>query len=489
MHYVIIGLYITALLFTFLFSLAQLHLTVHYLRRLRRNGTKSDAVLPAMEDLPIITVQLPIYNELYVVERLIDCVAGLEYPKDKLEIQVLDDSTDETIELTAKKVAEWQAKGLDIQHVRRPERKGFKAGALQYGLEIAKGEFLAIFDADFLPKKDWLLQTVPNFSRPEVGVVQTRWGHINKDYSLLTRLQAFALDAHFTIEQGGRNEAHSFINFNGTAGMWRKKCILDAGGWSADTLTEDLDLSYRAQMKGWQFEYLEHVEAPAELPIFMPAIKSQQYRWNKGGAQTARKNLGKVMGHSLKLGNKFHAIFHLLNSTVFLAILTAGILSIPMLFIKVSYPEFNLLFNLGSIFLVGFASIMLFYWVASRRLYPNQARTYFWANFPLFLTMSMGLSLHNAIAVTEGLMGKKSPFIRTPKFNVQDKKEGIAGNIYVKPTITWLTVFEGILSLYFIFGIAAGFWLGDYGLLLFHIMLAFGYGLIFYHSIKPLKYV
>ncbi|HAA15513.1 MAG TPA: histidine kinase [Cytophagales bacterium] len=489
MHYVIIGLYIIALLFTFLFSLAQLHLTVHYLRRLRRKGKQGISTLPPAEDLPQVTVQLPIYNELYVVERLIDCVAELDYPKDKLEIQVLDDSTDETVALTAKKVAEWQAKGIDIQHVRRPERKGFKAGALQYGMGIAKGEFLAIFDADFLPKKDWLLQTVPNFSRPEVGVVQTRWGHINKDYSLLTRLQAFALDAHFTIEQGGRNEAHSFINFNGTAGIWRKKCIIDAGGWSADTLTEDLDLSYRAQMKGWQFEYLEHVEAPAELPVFMPAIKSQQYRWNKGGAQTARKNLSKVMGHSLKLGNKFHAIFHLLNSTVFLAILTAGILSIPMLFIKVAYPEFNLLFNLGSIFLIGFASIMIFYWVASRRLYPNQTRTYFWSNFPLFLTMSMGLSLHNAIAVAEGLMGKQSPFIRTPKFNVENKKEGISGNIYVKPTITWLTVFEGILSLYFLFGIAAGIWLGDYGLLLFHVMLAFGYGLIFYHSVKPLKYV
>ena len=488
MHYVLIGLYILALLFTFIFSLGQLHLTVHYLRRLRKRKQGHTQPQPPKE-WPKVAIQLPIFNELYVVERLIDCVAQFDYPADKLEIQVLDDSTDETVDLTAKKVAEWQARGVNIAHIRRPDRVGFKAGALQYGMERTDAEFIAIFDADFLPHQDWLRQTVPHFQKPEVGVVQTRWGHVNKEYSLLTRLQAFALDAHFTIEQGGRNEAHSFINFNGTAGIWRKTCIIDAGGWSADTLTEDLDLSYRAQMKGWEFEYLEHVEAPAELPVFMPAIKSQQYRWNKGGAQTARKNLGKVLRTGMAFGNKFHAVFHLLNSTVFLAILAAGLLSIPMLFIKEAYPELNLLFNLGSIFLIGFASIMLFYWVASRRLYPQQTRRYFWANFPLFLTLSMGLSLHNAIAVAEGLLGRKSPFVRTPKFNVNDKKEGVASNVYIKPTLTWLTIVEGILSLYFIFGIGAGIWLGDYGLMLFHVMLAIGYGLIFYHSVKPLKYV
>lgn len=488
MHYVLLGFYILALLFTFLFSMTQLHLTVIYLRRLRkqRNAKKNAPTTPG--EWPKVTVQLPIFNELYVVERLIDCVADLKYPSESLEIQVLDDSTDETVEVTAKKVAQWKAKGVNISHVRRPDRKGFKAGALQYGMGIAHGEYIAIFDADFLPQPNWLYETVPYFQNPEIGVVQTRWGHINKEYSLLTRLQAFALDAHFTVEQGGRNEANSFINFNGTAGIWRKKCILDAGGWSADTLTEDLDLSYRAQMKGWQFEYLEHVEAPAELPVLMPAIKSQQYRWNKGGAQTARKNLSKVLKTSLTFENKFHAVFHLLNSTVFLAILAAAILSIPMLFIKEAYPELNTLFNLGSVFLVGFMAIVLFYWVASRRLNPAKTRKYFWSNFPLFLTMSMGLSLHNAIAVAEGLLGRTSPFIRTPKFNVKDKEEKLGMNIYIKPKITWLTIVEGILCLYFLFGIISGIWLGDYGLMLFHIMLTFGYGLIFYHSIKPLKY-
>ena len=487
MHYVLIGLYILALLFTFIFSLGQLHLTVHYLRRLRKRKQGHTSPQPPKE-WPKVAIQLPIFNELYVVERLIDCVAQFDYPADKLEIQVLDDSTDETVDLTANKVAEWQARGVNITHIRRPDRVGFKAGALQYGMERTDAEFIAIFDADFLPHQDWLRQTVPHFQKPEVGVVQTRWGHVNKEYSLLTRLQAFALDAHFTIEQGGRNEAHSFINFNGTAGIWRKTCIIDAGGWSADTLTEDLDLSYRAQMKGWHFEYLEHVEAPAELPILMPAIKSQQYRWNKGGAQTARKNLGKVLGTTLGVPNKFHAVFHLLNSSVFLAILAAALLSIPMLFIKESRPELNLLFNLGSVFLVGFASIFIFYWVATKRMYPQQSARYFLVNFPLFLMMSMGLSLHNAIAVAEGLMGRKSPFIRTPKFNVKDKREAMGENIYIKPKITLLTIVEGILCLYFLFGIAAGIWLGDYGLMLFHAMLAVGYGLIFYHSIKPLKY-
>ena len=229
------------------------------------------------------------------MERLLDNISQLKYPSEKLEIQVLDDSTDESLESTAAKIKVLQEKGIDIHHICRTNRKGFKAGALKEGLEIAKGEFIAIFDADFLPKEDWLLQTVPYFKDDKIGVVQTRWSHINKKYSTLTKVQAFALDAHFTLEQVGRNSKGHFINFNGTAGIWRKKCIYDAGNWEGDTLTEDLDLSYRAQLKNWKFKYLENIETPAELPVVISATRSQQFRWNKGGAENFQKMIKQVL--------------------------------------------------------------------------------------------------------------------------------------------------------------------------------------------------
>ena len=381
-----------------------------------------------------------------------------------------------------------QATGLDIQHIRRPDRVGFKAGALQFGLEMAKGEFIAIFDADFLPKPDFLQKTVPHFQDEGIGLVQTRWGHVNQDYSMLTRLQAFGLDAHFSVEQGGRSEAGSFINFNGTAGIWRKTCIYDAGGWSADTLTEDLDLSYRAQLKKWKFHYLEDVVAPAELPIIMPAIKSQQFRWNKGAAETAKKNLGKVLRSEIGFMNKVHAVFHLFNSSIFVCLLVAALMSIPMLFVKEANPEYGLLFDLGSIFLIGFFSISYFYWIATKNIHPENSFKYFSSIFPVFLTVSMGLSLHNAFAVLEGLFGVKTAFIRTPKFNITTASDSWEGNKYVKLNLNWLTIIEGLLCLYFVFGIVAGIYLWDLGLIIFHVMLAIGFAAVFYHSIKPIKY-
>ncbi len=484
MEWIVVGAYAGALFFIFVFSLGQLHLTWHYSRSRKKNT-------PAPQhhgDLPRVTVQLPIFNEKYVINRLLDSIAGLDYPKDKLEIQVLDDSTDETVQLTAEKVTELTALGFDISHIRRTDRTGFKAGALQAGMQQAKGEFLAIFDADFLPEKDFLQKTIPHFSHPDVGVVQTRWGHVNRDYSMLTRMQAFGLDAHFTIEQSGRSHAGSFINFNGTAGVWRKTCIENAGGWSADTLTEDLDLSYRAQLKGWKFHFLENVVAPAELPVIMPAIKSQQYRWNKGAAETARKNLGKVLRSNIALTHKLHAVLHLFNSSVFLLLLSAAILSIPMLYIKEIHPELDILFNLGSVFLIGFFSIALFYWMASRATHPTQVSGHFFKHFPLFLTFSMGLSLHNAIAVSEGLLGYKTPFIRTPKFNIFNKGERWQNNEYLRPKLSIATLLEGLLCLYFVFGVGYGIAIGDYGLLFFHILLAIGFGGIFIHSVKPLSH-
>ena len=486
MEIAVVIIYGLSLLFIFLFSLGQLHLAWHY-KRSKKEKTQSP-VLVADVDLPVVTVQLPIFNELYVVERLIDCIAEFDYPIDKLEIQLLDDSTDNTVEVVAEKVAFYKAKGLDIQHVCRENRVGFKAGALDYGMQICKGEFIAIFDADFLPDSDFLKKTVMHFGDEKTGVVQTRWGHINKDYSLLTKLQAFGLDAHFSIEQTGRSHAGSFINFNGTAGVWRKRCIADAGGWSFDTLTEDLDLSYRAQMKGWNFRYLEDVVAPAELPVLMPAIKSQQFRWNKGAAETARKNLWNVFKTKISFTSKIHAVFHLFNSSVFLFLLSASIMSIPMLYVKFKNPEFEILFDIGSVFLIGFFSITFFYWVAAKKIKPVGTARYFLSRYPMFLTVSMGLSLHNAYAVLEGLLGFKSDFIRTPKFNIKARGDAWKDNKYIKPQLSFLTLLEGVLGLYFIFGIGVGFFLQDYGLMIFHVMLALGFSCVFYYSIRPIRY-
>ncbi|HNP18121.1 MAG TPA: glycosyltransferase family 2 protein [Fulvivirga sp.] len=483
MELVVIILYCIALLLIFIFSLGQLHLTWHYLKGKKELQT----VVKPLTDYPLVTVQLPVFNEKYVVERLIDAVCQFDYPKDKLEIQVLDDSTDETIEIIKKKVEEWSAYGIDIKQVRRPDRKGFKAGALQYGMDICKGEFIAIFDADFLPQADFLKNTLSSFTE-ETGVVQTRWGHLNKDYSILTELQAFGLDAHFSIEQVGRSHAGSFINFNGTGGVWRKACIYDAGGWSADTLTEDLDLSYRAQLKGWKFKYIEDCVAPAELPVIMSAVKSQQYRWNKGAAETARKNLGKVLRSKLKMSNKFHAVFHLFNSSVFVCLLAASLLSIPMLFIKEANPELKILFDIGSVFLLGFFSIAFFYWIASKQNKRKNARGHFLRVFPIFITVSMGLSLHNAFAVLEGLLGFKSDFIRTPKFNITKKSDTWKENTYIKPKINLLTLLEGALSLYFIGGVVAGIYLHDWGLIIFHVMLALGFASVFYLSVTTMNH-
>ncbi|MEQ8924559.1 MAG: glycosyltransferase family 2 protein [Fulvivirga sp.] len=481
MEWLVIVPYSLALLFIFIFSLSQLNLTWHYLR------SKKALSKPSFElkEFPKVTVQLPIYNEKYVVERLLIKVSQFIYPKDKLEIQVLDDSTDETIELTSALVDKLKKTGLDIKHIRRPKREGFKAGALQYGMQICKGDFIAIFDSDFLPEPDFLLKTIAQFEQ-NTGVVQTRWGHLNRDYSLLTELQAFGLDAHFSVEQSGRSHANSFINFNGTGGVWRKECVIDAGGWSADTLTEDLDLSYRAQLKGWKFKYLEDCVAPAELPVIMSAVKSQQYRWNKGAAETARKNLGKVLRSRMGFGNKMHAIFHLFNSSVFVCLLIAALLSIPMLYIKDANPRLELLFDIGSIFLLGFFSITIFYWVATKRMVPDGTSKYFFKIYPMFLTVSMGLSLHNGLAVLEGLFGFKSEFIRTPKFGIKSKLDSWENNSYIKPKINFLIIMEAFLSFYFFFGVSSGIFLKDWGLVIFHLMLAIGFAMVFIHSIKSI---
>ncbi|MEZ5052542.1 MAG: glycosyltransferase family 2 protein [Chitinophagales bacterium] len=492
MAIVILIIYVLAITLLVLYCLTQLSLAIHYLNYKKRLRDEQHLEPLKMEDaatFPTVTVQLPIYNELYVIERLIDAVAVFEYPANKLDIQVLDDSTDETVDVVAARVAYWKEKGVQIEQVHRVDRKGFKAGALQEGLKTAKGEFVAIFDADFIPASDFLLQTVPYFNDDKVAVVQTRWEHLNKDYSILTKIQAFALDMHFRVEQSGRNSAGYFMNFNGTAGLWRVAAIQDAGGWMSDTLTEDLDLSYRAQLKGWKFRYVETIASPAELPTDMNAVKSQQYRWNKGGAETARKIGYRVLVAQLPLKVKLHAIAHLFNTTNYIFIFLTAILSVPLLLIKNTYVDINF-FRYASVFLIGSISIGFAYFIATRQGEDSARHTWgtFIRRFPIFLAITMGLSLHNARAVFKGWLGQKSAFIRTPKFNIVGK-EGIWKNKQYVPTkISAITYLEGLFCLYFMGGIFLAFYYGDYGLLPFHLMAAFGFGLIFYFSLKHSRY-
>lgn len=477
---ILLVLYGLCLTFILGFSLSQLQLTFLARRAYRRPAWPTP--LPPTE-WPLVTVQLPVYNELYVIERVIDAAAALTYPPHKLHIQLLDDSTDETVKLAAARVAYHQTRGVYIDHLHRTDREGFKAGALKHALKSTSGELIVIFDADFVPQPDFLLRTVPYFSDPTVGVVQTRWAHLNEEYSLLTGLQAFALNAHFYVEQVGRWAGGHFINFNGTGGVWRRRCIEESGGWHSDTLTEDLDLSYRAQLRDWRFVYLPQVMAPAELPAAMDALKSQQFRWTKGGAETARKHLGNVLRASLPWTTKLHATFHLLNSTVFLAVLLLSVLSVPLVFVRRQLPELEPVFRLASVFLLTLLPLVYYYYSAWRYANPIGRWGAFLGKFLLFLAVSMGLALHNSRAVLLGLAGQRSAFIRTPKMGLI-RRQGSWRGRYRTGRFDGLTVLEGLLTLYFLFGIGAGIYFADYGLLPFHLLLAVGYGLVFYYSVR-----
>jgi cellulose synthase/poly-beta-1,6-N-acetylglucosamine synthase-like glycosyltransferase len=485
--YLIISLYTLALLLVFFYSLAQLNLLFNYLKHKKKGNHGPLIDLSKKELVPYVTIQLPIYNEAYVVERLLENIAFMEYPKDRLEIQVLDDSTDASVEKTASLIKGLQDKGLDIVHVRRTNREGYKAGALKEGLAIAKGSLIAIFDADFLPQKDWLLQTVPHFGSEDIGVVQTRWGHINRNYSILTRIQAFALDAHFTLEQVGRNAQGHFINFNGTAGIWRKECILDAGNWEGDTLTEDLDLSYRAQLKNWRFKYLEEVETPAELPVVISAARSQQFRWNKGGAENFRKSVAKVLrAPHLSGKTKFHGVMHLLNSSMFLCVFLVGVLSIPMMYIKSVFVELAWVFQLTSFFIVSTIILFVCYWFTYRNIQGKGLEHFiqYIGLFFTFFTVALGFSLHNSLAVLEGHRGKRSEFVRTPKFNINSLKDSWKGNQYLSKKISPNVLIEGVLMCYFLYGMYLAVPLNDFGLFPFHFMLFLGFGFVFFKSLS-----
>ncbi len=484
--YFIIAIYSISLLLIFFYSLAQLNLLVNYLGYKRRNKEAPKYNLLDPKEIPFVTIQLPIYNEEYVVERLLENISKIEYPMSKLEIQVLDDSTDDSVLETAKRIKALQETGLDIQHIRRTNRQGYKAGALKEGLDIAKGEFIAIFDADFLPSSDWLKKTVIYFKDEEIGVVQTRWGHINREYSTLTRIQAFALDAHFTLEQVGRNAKGHFINFNGTAGIWRKECILDAGNWEGDTLTEDLDLSYRAQLKNWKFKYLEDVETPAELPVVISAARSQQFRWNKGGAENFRKTVWSVISaKNISFKTKFHGVMHLLNSSMFLCVFLVALLSIPMMYIKNTFDHLGWIFEATKFFILSTIILFVCYWFTYKSIQGSGFDNFvdYITIFFTFFSVALGFSLHNSIAVLEGHMGKRSEFVRTPKFNLNSISDSWKGNKYLATKLSPNMILEAALMLYFLFGMYSAIPLNDFGLFPFHFMLFLGFGYVFFKSL------
>jgi cellulose synthase/poly-beta-1,6-N-acetylglucosamine synthase-like glycosyltransferase len=412
-----------------------------------KNKDKAPAPPPPLERLPRVTVQLPIFNEMYVADRLIGAVCEIDYPRELLEIQVLDDSTDETTEIAELAVRRYAAKGFDIKYLHRVDRTGFKAGALEAGLKQASGEFIAIFDADFIPSTDFLMRTLPHFATdPKIGMVQARWGHINQDYSLLTKIQSILLDAHFVLEHGGRNRAGCFFNFNGTAGIWRREVIPDAGGWQHDTLTEDLDLSYRAQLRGWRFVFLADLVAPAEVPVEMNSFKSQQHRWAKGSIQTCMKLLPRILRSDLPLGVKAEAFFHLSANFNYLLMSVLSILMFPSMYVRYSMGWTEMMLIDIPLFAAATLSFCNFYMVSQRELYADwKTRLKY---LPFLMSIGIGLCVNNTRAVIEAIFGKQSEFARTPKYGIERDSDEWVGKRYhqsvgVQPMI------ELALGLYF----------------------------------------
>jgi cellulose synthase/poly-beta-1,6-N-acetylglucosamine synthase-like glycosyltransferase len=429
----------------------------------------------------IVTIQLPLYNELYVVERLINAICEIDYPKDKMEIQVLDDSTDETVQITGAIINEKKKLGFNISHIRRNSRKGFKAGALKEGLRIAKGEYVAIFDADFVPKKDFLKRTLAFFNDEKVGMVQTRWEHLNGNYSILTKAQALALDGHFVIEQTVRNKAGFFINFNGTGGVWKKNCIEESGNWQEDTLTEDLDLSYRAQLNGWKFIFLKDYTSPAELPSEINALKNQQFRWTKGAIETAKKILPLVWKSDVSLRIKLQSTFHLTNNLVFPFILLAAILNVPLIFIKNSGSH-EMYFAILSLFVLAFIGSFIFYLLSQKDVRNDWRKKI--VLFPLFMAGSMGFSVNNSRAVIEGLLSRKSEFVRTPKYKVVSEKDTWVGKRYLNKKIDFSVIVELIMAIYCLLGVISSLYFAEIAALPFQILFFIGFSFVSVASIK-----
>lgn len=441
-------------------SMIQIHLLWHAKRK------KNEDLPLRNKSFPRVTIQVPVFNERYVISRLLKRLAQQDYPKELYDVQVLDDSTDDTAQLVDEIANELLLQGIDIQVIRRENRKGYKAGALQAALPVTKGELIAIFDADFIPPTNFLSRMVTYFNDPAIGGVQGRWTHENLNQNTLTLVQSYLLDSHFQLEQQGRDAAGYFLNFNGTAGLWRKKCIESCGGWNGDVLTEDLELSYRAQLQGWKFKYDNEVTVPAELPADIDAFKSQQFRWAKGMAQTAATHLKSVLRSDAVVSKKMHAFFHLLGSISFVAVMGNIILTLPINAARQFIPEFAHLSTLLLCTGITLPLLCLYYYFGTKSSLP---RSTFWKFLPVFLIVYMALSIQNSVAVIQGLMRHKSPFVRTPK--THGKADG---EEYTRSTWTAINTFECAVCIYVAISMALSVIWHDYLLLLFLTMVFTG---------------
>jgi cellulose synthase/poly-beta-1,6-N-acetylglucosamine synthase-like glycosyltransferase len=422
---------------------------------------------------PVVTIQLPIYNEMYVADRVIDAVCAIDYPREKLQIQVLDDSTDETCDIAQLAVQRQAGRGFDISYLHRADRTGYKAGALDAGLQVARGEFVAIFDADFVPPADFLLRTVPYFTTDDrLAVVQARWGHLNHDYSMLTRVQAILLDGHFVLEHGGRNRAGCFFNFNGTSGVWRKTAIADGGGWQHDTLTEDLDLSYRTQLRGWRFLFMPDLVTPAEVPVEMNAFKSQQHRWAKGSIQTCRKILPYLLQSNLPFKVKAEAFFHLTANFNYPLMVALTILMFPAMVVRYNMGWAEMMLIDVPLFVAATASVFNFYLISQRETYPDwRSRVKY---LPMVLAVGIGLAVNNTKAVIEAMLGRSSEFTRTPKYGIERARDDWQGKKYHQTTSVQPFI-EVALGVYFTGTVLYALQYGIYGTLPFLVLFQVGF--------------
>jgi cellulose synthase/poly-beta-1,6-N-acetylglucosamine synthase-like glycosyltransferase len=438
----------------------------------RKHHKKAIVPKSRFEELPRVTIQLPSYNEMYVMERIIDAACAFDYPHDRLDIQVLDDSTDETQRIARNAVERWKSLGLDIHYIHREDRTGFKAGALENGLRTAKGEFVAIFDADFVPEPDFLQKSIHYFTDPRVGMVQGRWEHLNRDYSFLTKTQAIFLDGHFMLESFTRFVIGRFFNFNGTAGILRRKAIEEAGGWEHDTLTEDLDLSYRAQMKGWKFVFLPDLSVPAELPVEINSFKSQQCRWAKGAMQTCKKTLFKVLRGNFEPREKLEAWYHLTGNITYPLMVILSLILFPALIVRYNQGWFELLCIDLPLFILSFSSVSAFYITSQKALHKDWLKRV--AYLPGLMAVGIGMTIPGSKAVLEGALGIKSPFVRTPKFSVEGNKGEWMSKKY-RCDIGFLTMVEIAFGLYFTLVNIYAFNLGIYGVMPFIMLFQWGY--------------
>lgn len=470
---VIISLYFGILFILSIYGIYRLKLVYTFFRYLKYPPKPKSE----FTELPPVTVQLPLFNELYVVERLLEAVTKIDYPAHLLEIQVLDDSTDETVEIAAKAVARYREQGFDIQHIHRTDRTGFKAGALEQGLKVAKGKFVAVFDADFLPRPDTILNMIHYFTEDLVGMVQMRWSHINGDYNLLTKIQSIMLDGHFVVEQTARNRSGTFFNFNGTAGMWRREAIEGSGGWQHDTLTEDTDLSYRAQLMGWKFVYLVDKDVPAELPVEINGFKAQQRRWAKGLIQVGLKLLPRIIKNpNLKRRTKVELFFRLTNNIAAPLMILLAILHFPVLIVRYNQGFFHLLLFDTPILIFSTLSVVSFYGASQYYLYPKTWKSRI-KYLPLAMAMGIGLTFSNARAVLEALLGIQSSFVRTPKYSVENNSDSwFAQAMKYRRKKGLIPYLELLTALYFALTIYYAFSRHIFGTIPFLILFLFGYG-------------